>query len=98
MNIPTEIIVAGITYKINLKDFIEIEGNRNYQGACRYTSTEIDVLSTTTIERQQEILVHELLHAILFESGFREHEEELVERVGKVLYQVLKDNKFNFKS
>ena len=45
--------------------------------------------------RQDQTLVHELTHAMFFEAGL-EDEEDLVNRLGLILYQVLKDNDFSW--
>jgi len=42
--------------------------------------------------KQQQVFVHELLHATFYEAGYLEDEEEMVDRVSRVLFQVLKDN------
>lgn len=84
--------VAGITYEVVEKPFIEIDCSRDYQGCCSYTNAEIAVLQDLVPERKEQIITHELTHAIFYEAGYDEQDEEMVDRVSKVLHQVLKDN------
>lgn len=46
--------------------------------------------------KKEQVLIHELLHACIAEAGFDEQDEDVVNRVSIVLYQVLKDNAFDF--
>lgn len=96
MNLPTKITVSGIDYAVREKEYVEINENKNYQGACVYSTPTIEVLKALGDERKAEVLVHEMMHAILFEAGFSEHDEDQVNRSAKVLYQVLRDNNFGF--
>ncbi|WOD61769.1 ImmA/IrrE family metallo-endopeptidase [Niallia taxi] len=94
--IPNKINVAGIDYSVHFVDFIEIDGNRNYQGSCSYQESEISVLNNLSKNRKEQVFVHELVHAIFNEAGFDAQDEDMVNRLGIVLYQVLKDNKLSF--
>lgn len=94
MKIPSRLNVAGITYDVKEEPFIEVDGNRNYQGACEYGKTEITILKDISSERKEDVFVHELTHAIFYEAGFEDQDEDMINRVGKVLHQVIKDNDF----
>lgn len=94
--LPNIVIVAGIPYEVREKEYVEFNDNANALGVCTYDRGLIDVKSTMSDERKEEVFVHELFHAILYEAGFDEHDEDLVNRASKVLYQVLKDNKLQF--
>lgn len=95
--IPNKVKIAGINYIIEQKEVVIIEGGTNYAGACDPKNARIEILEDMPIERKEETFVHELFHAILFESGFSVHDEELVDRSSRILYQVLKDNDLFFK-
>jgi Zn-dependent peptidase ImmA (M78 family) len=94
--IPTEVKVAGVTYKVLEKEYVEIEQNKNYAGSCCYNESEINVLNTLSDTRKEQVFVHELVHAILMEAGYDDHDEDQVNRIGIVLHQVLKDNNLKF--
>ncbi|WP_257008447.1 hypothetical protein [Shouchella clausii] len=95
MKIPEKIKVAGVVYDVIKRPFIEIDSNRNYQGACTYQDTEISILDDLSDERKEDVFFHELTHAIFYEAGYEEADEEMVNRIGKVLHQVFKDNDLN---
>jgi len=47
-------------------------------------------------DKKEQTLLHEMLHACFNEAGFDEQDEDVVNRLGIVLYQVLKDNNLSF--
>lgn len=87
-----EVKVAGVTYRVIEKPFVEIDENKNYLGACYYSTTEIVILETLSDERKDDVLFHELTHAIFHEAGYEEQDEDMINRIGKVFHQVIKDN------
>lgn len=92
MDIPSKIKVGGVIYEVETKPFIEICGERNYQGSCSFINTTINILEDISEERKADVFFHELTHAIFYEAGFDEHDEDMINRVAKVLMQVVKDN------
>ncbi|MGO2265840.1 MAG: hypothetical protein ACTH54_03275 [Vagococcus salmoninarum] len=92
MKIPLTVKVGGISYDVKEKAFIELDSNRNFQGACLFSETEIQILEDISEERKVNVFIHELTHAIFYEAGFEEHDEDMVNRIGNVLQQVLQDN------
>lgn len=94
MKIPLTVKVGALTYDVVGKSFIEIDENRNYQGACRYADTTIEILDDLSKERKLDTFFHELTHAIFYEAGFEEQDEDMINRVAKVFHQVVKDNNF----
>lgn len=89
--IPNSIKVAGMTYKVEEVSFVEIDGDRNFQGVCLYPETTIQVLDSLSESRKEQTFVHELTHAIFYEAGFEDQDEDMINRVSLVLHQVLKD-------
>lgn len=95
--IPAKIIVAGIGYEITEVDTVVINGSTEYAGSIDYSNSEIELLKSLSKTKKEQTLVHEVLHACFHEAGFNEQDEDVVNRVGIVLYQVLKDNDLSFK-
>lgn len=93
-----KIKVGGINYSVKEKDLSDFNNNDSFRmGQCFETKAEIEISERLPTERKNQTLVHELVHAIFFESGIElENEEEIVNRIGLILYQVLKDNDFSF--
>ena len=93
--IPESVIVSGITYDVVEKDVVVIGDSSNYAGSVDYGQCEIQILKEQNIQRKNETFLHELIHAVLFEAGYREeHDEDIVDDIARGLYQVLKDNFF----
>lgn len=65
-------------------------------GLCTYGTNTISITQGIDGDRFNSTLIHELTHALFFEAGFIDHEEDMVNRVANVLHQVLRDNDFGF--
>lgn len=92
--VPQKIKVAGINYDVR-----EAEGileRFSTLGQINYNKGIIELDSSLCQTRKEQTFVHELLHACFKEAGYGEYDEEVIERVANVLYQVLKDNHFTF--
>lgn len=91
--------VAGITYKVVEKD-LSTRHEESYgveMGYCIVTDDTIEINESLTQERKEQTLIHEMTHAMFFEAGLsRDDEEDTVNRLSLVLYQVLKDNDFSW--
>lgn len=56
---------------------------------------EILISENLSDSRKEQTLFHEMVHAMLFESGSDEYDnEELVNQLGLIMYQVFRDNDF----
>lgn len=88
MNIPSKIKVGGVEYTVE-----ELTDDPESIGLCLYDSLIIKVDPRLKQQKKQQVFIHELLHACFHEAGFIEQDEDMINRVGKVLYQVLMDNK-----
>lgn len=65
-------------------------------GQVIYSNTHIQLDADMSLSRINDVFIHELLHAIFCEAGYDEQDEDMINRVGKVLAQVLRDNDFGF--
>ena len=88
--------VAGITYDVEFKELEIDEGMQ--LGWCKFAESKIEINNHKVSEqKQKQTLIHEMTHAIFNEAGIElEDEENIVNKVGIVLHQVLKDNDFSF--
>lgn len=89
--------VNGRTYKIGGVAYTvsEVKGLQSKYGLfghVRYGDCTIEIDADLSDERKQQTLIHELLHGMLFEAGYTEQDEDLVNRVSAVLHQVINDN------
>jgi hypothetical protein len=86
--------VGANTYHVE-----EVEGliaKHDTYGQVTYPDNIIEVDPDMAKDRKANVLIHELLHAMLFEAGYDEQDEDQVRRLGNVLSQVLRDNDFGF--
>ncbi|MEK3821383.1 ImmA/IrrE family metallo-endopeptidase [Cytobacillus sp. FSL W8-0315] len=92
--IPSKVKVAGIEYQVK-----EVEGNLekfNNLGQINYFKGIIEIDDSMAADRKEQTFVHELLHACFKEAGFDEQDEDMIDRVSAILYQVMKDNQLHF--
>ena len=83
--------VAGIEYNVQIKELVD--NDPNTYGSCVYHDAHIEIRKGLSRERAEQTFVHELMHAMIFEAGYRGDEyEELVERLSVVLHQAIKEN------
>lgn len=83
----------------NVYTVAEVDGlMRKYDlyGQVTYSDCRIEIEPTLAPTRKTNVIIHELLHAALFEAGYDEQDEELVRRLGNVLTQVIGDNAETF--
>ncbi|MGM0776926.1 MAG: ImmA/IrrE family metallo-endopeptidase [Bacillota bacterium] len=92
--IPDKVKVAGIDYAVIQVD--EIDNSPLQMGQILYQKSLIQIKHGMSEDKKEQTLVHELLHACFNEAGFEEQDEDMINRVSIVLYQVLKDNKLHF--
>lgn len=93
--IMEKVKIGGITYAVEQHD--HLGADHGLCGQIHYEKAIIKIDSAMSSEKQEQTLVHEILHGIFHEAGFREQDEDQINRVANVLYQVMKDNQFDFK-
>ncbi|KAA9242177.1 MULTISPECIES: hypothetical protein [Aerococcus] len=95
-----KIKIAGMEYTI-----VEKALNPGYQGIeddyllgqCQYPAATIEIDIDATESRKKQTIIHEMMHAVFFESGVViDGEEKIVNQLGLTMYQVLKDNDFSW--
>lgn len=85
-----DINVCGVRYKIvQLED---VDNNPCCLGLCVYRDSRIQLKRGLSFERKKQTLIHELLHAMLYEAGYEEHDETLVSNLSIVINQVIGEN------
>lgn len=93
-----ELKVGGIVY-----DVVHSEGlsETDYWGYYNPESCKITIDAKVNCQRKKETIIHELLHAVFYQSGIyhrinKDDEEYIVDMASRVLLQVLQDNDFSF--
>src|SRR5690625_3146826 len=93
--LPKSIRVGAIDYSVEEVAGLHDKG-QELLGWVTYHDASIRIDSDASMGRKKNVLIHELLHAILYEASYDEHEEEMVMRLRNVITQVLIDNYFRF--
>ena len=97
MRLPKKVKIAGHTYKVIYP--YKFKGKeKGILGQCVYNQSIIRIIDKDrwgcklSASRSQQILLHEILHAINCHYNNYRLKEEDVERIAEGIYQVLKDN------
>lgn len=99
--IPDKVKVGGHTYTVELRNDYQAMGRSSASTLKSTLKMIIDCSSYRPLSIVNENFIHELLHTIFNEIGFywdvnkefTTTEENLVERIAPVLFQILCDNK-----
>lgn len=87
--------IGPFIYEITqVKDLHDFEGNTKVDlwGHAKTGETKIELLDTLSNQRQIQVLWHELLHAILTQTGHDEHNEQHLDALSTGIIQLLRDN------
>ena len=98
MKIPKKINILGVPYKITLSNTVELEGQDGiYMGATNEARRLIKLATTEDFDdgAKEQTLFHELVHAILSESGLArtltDGENEVYAQIfGNAIHQIFK--------
>jgi hypothetical protein len=91
MKIPDKIFIAGKEVKI------EFNNNRckeeNYNGICLYDEEKIILDDKCSMQKKEEVFLHEIIHyinAVLNKNETEIDKESYIKPFGELLYQVIK--------
>lgn len=82
--------VGAINYTVVLEE-AELDGSK-CSGLVDYDQTRISVSPDQSIQMQPQTLIHEIIHVIMHQAGFTEHNESVIEALSYGWLQVLRDN------
>lgn len=97
MNIPKEVKILGLVYKVEEVECIDVK-NEETAGEADHNNLVIKLKSNLSSTQKENTLIHEMVHSILETLGDYEtsDDEKFVYRFSSVLHQVLKDNQSLF--
>lgn len=92
--LPKSVKVGGSTYKIGLvKGLKEMSSGTSLFGCLYSDKNLIEIEAALSVERQWQVLWHELMHAFLRHSGYFEaHDEAIIEALSHQINWVLVQN------
>lgn len=89
--------VGALNYDVAVKEhFKASDDDRNLWGYCDYEQQQITIRESLKETKRDQVFVHEMMHAVFHAAGYMNHEEDMIQRVGQVMHQVLNDNDFSF--
>lgn len=97
MKIPNKIKIGGFIWSIEQSEKVANEGNAF--GSTHMRKQRIFIEPSENQQKKEHTLIHEIMHAIWWQSGLIERfketknaEEEVIQAMAHGMYQVLKDN------
>ena len=87
--LPECVVVNGIEYRIATVN--EIDNDPLVNGTIYYDKQLIHIKSSLATQRKKQVLVHEFMHPLFYESGI-EDTEEAVDILSRVLFSAKKSN------
>lgn len=86
--------IGGIDYRvIEVKALIDQDDqDTQLLGEIDYNNCEIRLEQLLNTQIQFQTRWHEVIHAILVQAGFRDHDERMVDALAYGLVQVMRDN------
>jgi hypothetical protein len=88
---PQRIRILGKPWRVEWRERIEEDGMPCY-GLTTADRQLIEIEDGMVLETEQEVLIHELLHATMESMGIDDQDEKLVTQLAKGLLAVIKDN------
>lgn len=96
MKIPDKIKIGGKIYAVEQTENLRL-GALNCTGECDYENLKIRLVPYTCEGKKQADFIHEVVHAIADNLGYKQQDEQAVEAFAQALYAVIKDNPKMFK-
>lgn len=90
-----EIKIGGINYHVQIVERLQ-DNNEAVWGYTDYKIAEIFIDAGLSSQKQDQVLMHEALHASLHEAGLDDicNDEKIVNPLGNILYQLITENDF----
>jgi hypothetical protein len=95
--LPLVIRIGLVTYDVKKADSEYMEG-AGLLGEVSYTKLNIQVTPGLNDTITRWVLVHEMTHALLYDTGYPGdcNDDAIVVPLGNLLYQLLRENNFDF--
>jgi hypothetical protein len=99
MKSKKQINIMGEIWNITYCDeYVDLDVFSDCQGICIPQKQEIRIYDKMSQERKEEVLIHEIMHAIIIRLNicdlFGENEEKIVTKLATGIYDTFKRNRF----
>lgn len=75
-----------------IERLVNDNGSEKLDGHIKYATSEILVEANTEAQAQRQVIWHEIIHGILTQAGYSEHDEKMIDIISYGVMQVLRDN------
>ena len=90
MKIPNKVKVGGITYAVEIVEFLR-SGTNGFCAEIDYCDCKIRLTKAADAKMMRDFM-HELVHALFEQCGYTDHDEEMIDRIAAALHGVIVDN------
>lgn len=90
MKIPEKIKIGGKTYTVEITNKMDL-GINNVSAEILYSDLIIRISPQASAKMEADF-IHEMVHAIYFGLGYRDHDEKRVDELAHALHSVIVDN------
>jgi len=90
MSFPSSVRIGGITYEVHVISRLRDEQDVLGRALCHKQILEID--AGLSVDAQAATLLHEVVHAILYQTGHDDHMEPHIRALGYGLLVFMQDN------
>lgn len=84
--------IGCIDYTITIEDSLVDDNGDEIFGQCAYDACKIQILSRLAPQVRLATLWHEIVHGILIDCGYADHDEQMVSALSHGILSVLKNN------
>lgn len=95
MNLPATVKVGPFTFSVILADpdtFIQEGTGKKLMGEVDYGKCTIRIANNLCDQSARQVLIHEMLHAVLNNAGKDDHNEEFVDLMATGVFQIANEN------
>jgi len=89
MKIPEKVKIGGRIYTVTTTENIKL--GTNYSAEIDYEKLEIRIRPIAQAKMEHDFL-HELTHGIFDFAGYKDPDEELIDRIASALHMIITDN------
>lgn len=89
MELPKQVKIGAVTYEVQYEPRLADDA---LMGQIRLLEGVIAIRPNMSKTMEQITLLHEMTHAMLFQAGEKEHDEQVIDIIAHGVVQVIQDN------
>lgn len=89
--LPERVQIGPTTYQVAVVEELA-DGSAELYGDIDYGKCRIRITAESDAQKQRVTLWHEVLHAILYQAGMTDHDEQVIDALAYGITQALREN------